>query len=82
MKNFIDKIFFYLKSKSENIKKKEKRIASCDYEKWDKYDVDTEVNRIDLQQEREKAQAKMFQQKMKNHQEAFKKENVVKKCKF
>ncbi|KAI4502064.1 hypothetical protein M0802_002746 [Mischocyttarus mexicanus] len=31
--------------------RKLKRISSCDYAAWDKYDVETEINRIDLQEE-------------------------------
>lgn len=33
---------------------KEKRISSTDYNKWDKYDADVELLRIELDAEREK----------------------------
>ncbi|OAD61633.1 Sperm-associated antigen 1 [Eufriesea mexicana] len=42
-----------------------KRTAFCDYSAWDKYDVDTELNKIDIRVEQEKAEAKRFQQKQK-----------------
>ncbi|KAI4489998.1 hypothetical protein M0804_004180 [Polistes exclamans] len=41
--------------------RKSKRITSCDYAAWDKYDVDTEINRIDLQEERQLILAKEMQ---------------------
>ncbi|XP_063990372.1 sperm-associated antigen 1 [Diachasmimorpha longicaudata] len=46
-------------------KKKSTRIKSCDYSSWDKYDADTEINRIDLKSEQELVKAKQFQQRMK-----------------
>jgi len=44
---------------------KPKRIASCDYGAWDKYDVDTEINRIDLQDEQRQAEMKRIQEQRK-----------------
>ncbi|XP_015127267.1 sperm-associated antigen 1 [Diachasma alloeum] len=44
---------------------KSMRIKSCDYSSWDKYDADTEVNRIDLKSEQELVKAKQLQQRMK-----------------
>ncbi|XP_043265650.1 RNA polymerase II-associated protein 3 [Colletes gigas] len=44
---------------------KTKRIASCDYSAWDKYDVDTELNKIDIRDEQTRAGAKIFQRKQK-----------------
>lgn len=41
----------------------EQRIKSTDYRKWDKYDPDEEILRMDLEQEREKEQAQI---KLKN----------------
>lgn len=41
----------------------EQRIKSTDYSKWDKYDPDEEILRMDLEQEREKEQAQI---KLKN----------------
>lgn len=31
-----------------------KRIASTDYKSWDKYDADTEIMKMDLEEERQK----------------------------
>ncbi|XP_071866285.1 spag1 axonemal dynein assembly factor [Bombus fervidus] len=44
---------------------KDKRITSCDYAAWDNYDVDTELNKIDIQDEQQKVEAKKLQQKQK-----------------
>lgn len=44
---------------------KSRQIASCDYAAWDKYDVDTELNKIDIQDEQRKVEAKRLQQKQK-----------------
>lgn len=46
---------------NEKRRDKPKRIASCDYAAWDKYDVDTEVNRIDLQDEQRQVELKRIQ---------------------
>lgn len=35
-----------------NVNKENKRISSTDYSKWDKYDADVEVLRIELEEER------------------------------
>ncbi|XP_011693944.1 PREDICTED: sperm-associated antigen 1 [Wasmannia auropunctata] len=50
-----------------NEKKRDKpqRIASCDYAAWDKYDVDTEINRIDLHDEQRQAKMKKIQKQRK-----------------
>ncbi|KAG7190234.1 hypothetical protein KM043_006356 [Ampulex compressa] len=40
-----------------------KRITSCDYAAWDKYDVDTEINKIDIRNEQQRADARRAQQK-------------------
>ncbi|XP_011063061.1 PREDICTED: uncharacterized protein LOC105151201 [Acromyrmex echinatior] len=56
------------KVKKTNINEKKckpKRIASCDYGAWDKYDVDTEINRIDLQDEQRQAEMKRIQEQRK-----------------
>ncbi|XP_018406730.1 PREDICTED: RNA polymerase II-associated protein 3 [Cyphomyrmex costatus] len=53
------------KTKINEKKCKPKRIASCDYEAWDKYDVDTEINRIDLQDEQRQAEMKKIQEQRK-----------------
>ncbi|XP_034179050.2 spag1 axonemal dynein assembly factor [Osmia lignaria lignaria] len=45
--------------------KKNKRLSSCDYGAWDKYDVDTELNKIDIRDEQQRVDAKRFQQKQK-----------------
>lgn len=50
---------------NEKKRNKPKRIASCDYEAWDKYDVDTEINRIDLQDEQRQAEMKKIQKQRK-----------------
>ncbi|KAK0173083.1 hypothetical protein PV328_006331 [Microctonus aethiopoides] len=55
-------------------KTKTKRIKSCDYNAWDKYDVDTELNRIDLSEEQRQSQVKRNQQKQK---EIFKKMSLT-----
>ncbi|XP_011303067.1 sperm-associated antigen 1 [Fopius arisanus] len=52
------------KSRSGEQSKNSQRIKSCDYSAWDKYDVDTEVNRIDLRSEQEVVRAKQVQRKM------------------
>ncbi|KAK2588280.1 hypothetical protein KPH14_004302 [Odynerus spinipes] len=52
-----------------NANRKSKRLASCDYAAWDKYDVDTEINRIDLQEEREQIKTKEIQRKQKETEE-------------
>ncbi|XP_076758384.1 spag1 axonemal dynein assembly factor [Xylocopa sonorina] len=44
---------------------KNKRIASCDYASWDKYDVDTELNKIDIREEQQLTETKKIQQKQK-----------------
>ncbi|GAB1866747.1 Sperm-associated antigen 1 [Camponotus japonicus] len=44
---------------------KPKRISSCDYAAWDKYDVDTEINRIDLQDEQRQTEMKRIQERQK-----------------
>ncbi|XP_014486216.1 PREDICTED: auxilin-related protein 1 [Dinoponera quadriceps] len=44
---------------------KPKRISSCDYAAWDKYDADTEINRIDLQDEQRQAEMKRIQERRK-----------------
>ncbi|CAK9808514.1 Sperm-associated antigen 1 [Anthophora quadrimaculata] len=44
---------------------KSKRINSCDYAAWDKYDVDTELNKIDIREEQQQIEAKRFQRKQK-----------------
>ncbi|KAF5300747.1 hypothetical protein FQA39_LY10992 [Lamprigera yunnana] len=43
----------------------EKRIASTDYESWDKYDPDTEILKLDLQEEKIKNEALIKQDKLK-----------------
>ena len=53
------------KTKINEKKCKSKRIASCDYGAWDKYDVDTEINRIDLQDEQRQAEMKRIQEQRK-----------------
>ncbi|XP_012140806.2 spag1 axonemal dynein assembly factor [Megachile rotundata] len=49
-----------INSKNTN---KSKRISSCDYDAWDKYDVDTELNKIDIRDEQQRIDAKRFQRK-------------------
>lgn len=54
------------KTKSNEKKRdKPKRISSCDYAAWDKYDVDTEINRIDLQDEQRQTEMKRTQERQK-----------------
>ncbi|XP_077273901.1 spag1 axonemal dynein assembly factor [Temnothorax americanus] len=50
---------------NEKKRDKPKRIAACDYEAWNKYDVDTEINRIDLQDERRQIEMKEIQEQRK-----------------
>lgn len=47
------------------MKPKRKTIAPCNYAAWDKYDVDTELNKIDLQDEQQKVEAKRLLQEQK-----------------
>ncbi|XP_076677128.1 spag1 axonemal dynein assembly factor [Andrena cerasifolii] len=60
--------------KEESVKKntakdsknsKPKRTASCDYAAWDKYDVDTELNKMDIRDEQKQVEAKRLLQKQK-----------------
>ncbi|XP_029160951.1 RNA polymerase II-associated protein 3 [Nylanderia fulva] len=53
------------KTKNNEKKQPNKRISSCDYAAWDKYDVDTEINRIDLQDEQRQAEMKRIQERQK-----------------
>jgi len=41
------------------VKSNEQRIKSTDYSKWDKYDPDEEILRMDLEEERTKEQAQI-----------------------
>lgn len=50
---------------NEKKRGKPKRISSCDYAAWDKYDADTEINRIDLQDEQRQAEMKRIQERRK-----------------
>ncbi|XP_011879446.1 PREDICTED: sperm-associated antigen 1 [Vollenhovia emeryi] len=50
---------------NEKKRDKPRRIASCDYASWDKYDVDTEINRIDLRDEQRQAEMKEIQEQQK-----------------
>lgn len=50
---------------NEKKRDKPKRIASCDYAAWDKYDVDTEINRIDLHDEQRQVEMKKIQKQRK-----------------
>ena len=59
-------------SVSEKKRDKPKRISSCDYSTWDKYDVDTEINRIDLQDEQRQAEMKRIQEQRKKLDETNK----------
>ncbi|XP_031844780.1 spag1 axonemal dynein assembly factor isoform X2 [Nomia melanderi] len=59
-------------SKTSN---KTKRISSCDYAAWDRYDVDTELSKIDIRDEQKRTEAKRFQQKQK---ESFQKKTLDK----
>ncbi|XP_012172630.1 uncharacterized protein LOC100646487 isoform X2 [Bombus terrestris] len=44
---------------------KSRKTAPCNYAAWDKYDVDTELKKIDIQYEQQKVEAKRLQQKQK-----------------
>lgn len=59
----------------------EKRLKSCDYDAWDKYDADTELYRIDVKAEREIADAKRLQEKQKLEASRTRKETIIEKCK-
>ncbi|KZC15004.1 Sperm-associated antigen 1, partial [Dufourea novaeangliae] len=60
---------------------KTKRISSCDYAAWDKFDVDTELSKIDIRDEQKQIEAKKFQQKQKELKEKKKldKETIINK---
>lgn len=60
-------------SKSTN----EQRIKSTDYSKWDKYNPDEEILRMDLEQERAKEQAQI---KLKSVLQPTSKEEQIKQC--
>ncbi|XP_076301288.1 spag1 axonemal dynein assembly factor [Lasioglossum baleicum] len=66
------------RSKDSN---KTKRIASYDYAAWDKYDVDTELSKIDIREEQKQVETKRFQQKQKESLEKRKlnKETIINK---
>lgn len=59
-----------------------KRIGSCDYAAWDKYDPDTEIDRIDLKAEKQQAEAKRVQQKQADIASKMSKEVALEKCKL
>lgn len=64
--SFVIRIFKDEKTKLDERKRvKPKRISSCDYAAWDKYDVDTEINRIDLRDEQRQAEMKRIQKRRK-----------------
>ncbi|XP_078032514.1 spag1 axonemal dynein assembly factor [Augochlora pura] len=60
---------------------KAKRISSCDYAAWDKYDVDTELNKIDIREEQQQIETKRLQKKQKENLEKRKlnKETIINK---
>ncbi|KAJ8664253.1 hypothetical protein QAD02_005915 [Eretmocerus hayati] len=60
-------------------KKQQQRLSSSDYAAWDKYDVDTELNRLDLQEEREIVQAKRLQEMRKAEKTSIAKETIIEK---
>lgn len=64
------------------MRSKEQRLKSCDYNGWDKYDADTEINKIDLVAERETVEAKRMQEKQKIELAKTRKEAIIEKCKF
>lgn len=81
--------FFFFKDKKTTVNEKKrdkpKRIASCDYAAWDKYDVDTEINRIDLRNEQRQTEMKRIQELRKEQDERNKttaRKTTVDKRKF
>lgn len=56
---------FQDKKTRSNEKRRDKRISSCDYAAWEKYDVDTEINRIELQDEQRQTEMKRIQERQK-----------------
>nr|XP_033322305.1 sperm-associated antigen 1 isoform X2 [Megalopta genalis] len=66
------------RSKASN---RAKRISSCDYAAWDKYDVDTELNKIDIRDEQRQIETKRLQQKQKENLEKrrLNKETIINK---
>lgn len=50
---------------NEKKRVKPKRISTCDYAAWDKYDADTEINRIDLRDEQRQTEMKRIQERRK-----------------
>ncbi|XP_001605436.3 sperm-associated antigen 1 [Nasonia vitripennis] len=64
---------------SQKDSKVSKRLASCNYDAWDKYDADTELNRIELREEQRKIEAKRTQETRKAEQARCGKETVIKK---
>ncbi|XP_043600833.1 RNA polymerase II-associated protein 3 isoform X2 [Bombus pyrosoma] len=61
---------------------KSRQIASCDYAAWDKYDVDTELNKMDIQDEQQKVEAKRLQQKQNEiiEKNKLKKHSIINKA--
>ncbi|XP_076651731.1 spag1 axonemal dynein assembly factor [Halictus rubicundus] len=66
------------RSKDSN---KTKRITSYDYAAWDKYDVDTELSKIDIREEQRQVEARRLQKKQKESLEKRKlnKETIINK---
>ncbi|XP_043275300.1 uncharacterized protein Spag1 [Venturia canescens] len=63
------------KNQQQSQQKTQKRIASCDYAGWDKYDAETEINRIDLQHDVKQAEAKKAQKILSNKGKKMKNES-------
>ncbi|KAL7305319.1 hypothetical protein TKK_0002449 [Trichogramma kaykai] len=59
--------------------KERRRLASCDYAAWDRYDAETEVSKIDLRAERELAEAKRLQERRKHELASSRKEVAIEK---
>lgn len=60
--------------------KRDNRIKACDYSAWDKFDADTELDRIDLREEQKKAQAKRVQKEKNERIKQMSAERTLEKC--
>lgn len=76
------KLFHQKSSEPRKKRPKQKSICACDYEGWDKFDADAELDRIDLQDERSQLEAKSVQHRQREKVEKAKKlskESIVNK---
>ena len=74
--------FEKLTAEPEQLRGKEKRLASCDYAGWDKYDADTELSRIELRDEQRNIEARREQQRLKAERQRTSVATAIQKCMY